>query len=161
MSKKFAVRFQDNRDCNTSSMCGTPGREALCGDETCVMPVSNPGQYFGNHTVNTSTRPSGSMSIANVEAHFTSKLQAAFTSLDKYVFGPQDGRSPSPPPELARQANSGSRYLCRLRFPVHSDHAPAGRKLQSTADRSYVAGELARGVSLVRRQIFHRGYSWT
>jgi len=102
MSKYFPVRCQDNMDCNTSFTCGTAGRAALCGDETCAMPVGNPGQNFGIHTVNTSARPSGSMSNADVEALVSSKLQAAFqaqkydsfmdfaavfytTSLDKYI----------------------------------------------------------------------------
>ena len=60
-----------------------PSRVALqavrrCVDETCAMPVGKTGQNFGIHTVNTSARPSGSMSNADVEALESGKLEAAF-----------------------------------------------------------------------------------
>ena len=50
MSKYFPVRYQDNMACNPSFTSGTPRRGALCGDETCAMPVRCPGRNFGIHT---------------------------------------------------------------------------------------------------------------
>ena len=76
--------------------------------------------------------------IADVEAYFTSKFQAAFQSqkyesfmdfaaifhtaiLDNYTSAFQTGCSPSCPSELPGRhwTNSGSRCLCRWRLPAH------------------------------------------
>ena len=99
------------------------------------------GQQFGIHTVNTSARPSGSMSSADVGAHLTSKLQAAFqsptgasfvdlgtafcgvTSLDKYVSALQTDAVPHL--FLSWQDETGQQCLSQpvqvaLSSPLHS-----------------------------------------
>ena len=42
MFKFFSVRCQDNRACNASVTCDTPGRASLCGDETRTMSTIIP-----------------------------------------------------------------------------------------------------------------------
>jgi len=46
--------------------------------KTCSMPQGGPGQDFGLHTVNTTARPTGEITVEMVEAHFTDKLSTAF-----------------------------------------------------------------------------------
>ena len=121
-------------------------RAALCGDETCAMPVGNPGHNFGIHTVNTSARPSGSMSNADVEALVSSKLQAAFqaekydsfmdfaavfytTSLDKYISAfKTDGVLTSSSVGRTKLASSGTRCWCSWAAPSSLSNSCRGRR---------------------------------
>ena len=89
------------------------------------------GQNFGIHTVNTSARPSGSMSNADVEALVSSKLQAAFRQFHglccrflhhnsgQIHFTLQNKQYPSPPPQLTkRNSPSSLSNSCRGRRPL-------------------------------------------
>ena len=66
--------------CNSSSpTCGQKGRSSLC-DESTSDCSGGTFDSFMFHMVNTSARPSGPTTVAQVEAIFDEKLNAAFTA---------------------------------------------------------------------------------
>ena len=135
MSKYILVRGQDKQNCPTSFTCSTAGRAALCGDETCATPVGNLRQNFGIHTVNTSARSSGSLSIAFVVALFISKLYAA-CQLHKYlcffdftagvwtsILRPSRRAMTLTYPKMA--GSCCLRFMCNLCFPTRGNRLAA------------------------------------
>jgi len=67
--------------CNSSDAdCGQKGRANLCSEASNVTCTGNAMNSFMFHMVNTSARPSGKHTVAEVEAIFDEKMSAAFAT---------------------------------------------------------------------------------